>query len=271
MRVDVLSGIKRRLPLRLVAARRRIHQRRVRQGWGLPGLVQIYASANGTVVKHGTFAGLRYDESTITDVDLAVGKLAGTYECELAPFFRSMLDIGVSTFVNVGCAEGYYAVGMAMADRGCKVLAYDIDASARRQCRKMALLNGVGDRLEIRSRFDETSIRDPELAGSVLLMDVEGAEDQLVSPSLVSRLGTTTICIEVHESHVPEPGLRGRLEGRLRDSHHLAVVEPRPREGEILDLAPLDRDQARSAASEHRSAGMCWLIATPRAGPPTKT
>ena len=64
------------------------------------------------LVHAGPFAGMRY-------VDRSVGscfipKLLGTYERELAPKIERICRRQPGLVVDVGAAEGYYAVGLAM-------------------------------------------------------------------------------------------------------------------------------------------------------------
>jgi hypothetical protein len=44
--------------------------------------------------------------------------------------------------INVGCAEGYYAVGFATRMPETDVIAFDIDPIARRQTRHLAAMAG---------------------------------------------------------------------------------------------------------------------------------
>src|SRR5215208_3855790 len=65
-------------------------------------------------VLSGIFAGMRY-------VRDAVGgqlypKLLGTYELELVPVIQALNRKRVARIVDVGAAEGYYAVGLALCN-----------------------------------------------------------------------------------------------------------------------------------------------------------
>ncbi|MBP0574360.1 50S ribosomal protein L11 methyltransferase, partial [Mycobacterium tuberculosis] len=52
-------------------------------------------------------------------------------------------------FVDVGCAEGFYAVGMALRLPSLMVRAFDIDAAAQQMAKGLAQLNGVADRVQV--------------------------------------------------------------------------------------------------------------------------
>lgn len=56
----------------------------------------------------------------------SVPKLLGSYECELHEIIESALRSNHHRVIDVGSAEGYYAVGFALK-RGCHVVAFDTD------------------------------------------------------------------------------------------------------------------------------------------------
>jgi len=44
-------------------------------------------------------------------------KLLGFYEQPLQPYIEQVIQTGYPTIINIGCAEGYYAVGLAHLDQ----------------------------------------------------------------------------------------------------------------------------------------------------------
>ena len=51
--------------------------------------------------------------------------------------------------INIGAAEGCYAVGLARLMPGTEVVACDYDASAQAVCRELTEKNGVADRVVV--------------------------------------------------------------------------------------------------------------------------
>ena len=66
---------------------------------------------------------------------------AGTSEIELEDIIKAALETGYDRLVNLGCSEGYYAVGIALKAREIEVYAFDVDPLARRQVHRLAKLN----------------------------------------------------------------------------------------------------------------------------------
>ena len=69
-------------------------------------------------------------------------KLLGTYESELTNTILAKKNIDYSAIVDIGCAEGYYAVGLGKMFQ-TKVYAFDTNKEALRDCEAMAQINDV--------------------------------------------------------------------------------------------------------------------------------
>src|SRR4051812_14244715 len=65
----------------------------------------------GPVVLSGPFAGMAYVRQAAGSC--LAPKLIGCYEAELHGVVARILRTGYTQIVDIGCAEGYYAVGLA--------------------------------------------------------------------------------------------------------------------------------------------------------------
>jgi len=104
---------------------------------------------NDKKVLYGPFRGMKYP--SLSSVGSALyPKLLGCYERELHGVIDSFLSNNYTEIVDIGCAEGYYAVGFGLKLNSVKIHAYDTDETARRLCREMAKLNGIEKRTTIK-------------------------------------------------------------------------------------------------------------------------
>ena len=137
----------------------------------------------GLQVRGGPFAGLEYDPSAIGFAEALVAKLLGAYERELhAAVHAIQVDKGIDTIVNIGCAEGYYASGLARSMPWAHVHAYDLSPTMRRLARRMAARNGVLERVTIRSGCDLDDLRGLAGPSTVVVSDCEGCDSEPPSP-----------------------------------------------------------------------------------------
>jgi hypothetical protein len=246
--------------LRTVSQRR--HLRQFERSLGLPALVKKYVLLHGSTVKAGPFKGLRYPLEAAGSTLLP--KLVGAYESELHPIIQKISSAGYTTVVDIGCAEGYYAVGLACRLPLAHVHAFDIDAEARHLCRKTARLNGALDRVTIHGRCDQMSLtaKLPSTGSSparaLVICDAEGFEVDLLDVNLVPRLRHVDLLVELHDCF--RSGATDILLERFRKSHCAEVItstEREPANYEALQNFTLEEQQL--ALNEFRHGVQRWV------------
>src|SRR5262249_52845753 len=78
----------------------------------------------------GPFKGMRYHGEAICGA--SAPRIMGVYESELAPWLRKWSAIPFQHIVDVGAAEGYYAVGCGMLWPQAIVTAFESSEEGRR-------------------------------------------------------------------------------------------------------------------------------------------
>ena len=128
----------------------------------------------GTVVMQGPLQGMDFLPQSAEGCHIA--KLLGCYEQPLQPHIEAAIQANYPTLLNIGCAEGYYAVGMARRMPETKVLAFDLNPKAQEVCAALAQKNAVSDRIRIGALFkpeDFAAYADQKV---LVLCDIEGAK-----------------------------------------------------------------------------------------------
>jgi hypothetical protein len=245
-----------------MADRARSYERAFRLRQGITTLGERVAAATNATVQAGPFAGLRYPADRIADIDAPVAKLLGCYEREIADVFEDALARGVEVFVDVGSADGYYAVGMALASPWVTTFAYDISRSARRLSRTIAERNEVGDRVRIRGRCHVAELASLPLDGALLLCDIEGGEAEFFDDRTVALLVRTHVVVEVHDGTAP--GLGQQVVEAFDESHDVRVVVPQARELDDPRLDGWTPVEVALALTESRRPADHWLDLAPR-------
>ena len=226
-------------------------------------------------VLNGPFRGLHYAEAAAAG-SVIVPKLLGSYEHELHGALLRLMASSYSDIVDIGCAEGYYAVGLGRHFEHARIHAFDSDSRARRLCRQMAWLNGVAGRMTLSGRCDEPTLLAllTRMVGArvLLVCDCEGFEAALFSERVVAQLAPHDLVIEVHERLHPE--LAAILRRRFEASHEVLAIDStddgrRLRQRLWFELAAYDAPTRRRLLSEGREGLMEWLVLTARrpAGP----
>jgi hypothetical protein len=238
------------LPIRPVVRRwwRRLIGRPL-DGWDL----------TGGVVASGPFHGMRYATFGVGSVICA--KMLGTYECELHPWVGEIIATPYRRIHVVGCAEGYYAIGLARSIPAAIVLAYDLDPRVPSVLADIAARNGVVSRVRFSGEFSAASLDGPAGAAELIVCDVEGAELSLLDPSANPRLLECDLLVEVHDGKADS--IERVIASRFATTHSIRRVIAKRRTSD--DLPPrlrgrLPNDVAEQMMNECRSKGLTWLF-----------
>lgn len=221
---------------------------------------------NGTVVMQGPLKGLDFLAQSAEGCHIA--KLLGCYEQPLQPHIEQAIGAGYARILNIGCAEGYYAVGMARRMPTTSVLAHDLNPVAQKVCGELAQRNGVADRVQVGGLFTPADFASqaPRSGERVLVLcDIEGAEAELLNPQAAPALSGMDLIVESHECL--RAGITAALVQRFSATHHITVVQD---DGQrqlqsppawFCNLAHLDQ---LLATWEWRSGPTPWLVMTAR-------
>lgn len=213
------------------------------------------------VVLAGPFAGMKYLNEVVWGP--IEPKWLGTYEQELHPVVERILQTNYSSIIDVGSAEGYYAVGLATRLPRARLYSYDVDPWARGQQRKLARLNGVNN-LEISGRCTGHELTDRISGRALLICDIEGYEYDLLNPNQTPALRRCDILVELHdrrECFTPRSGA-DELSRRFLGSHSNTAFAVGPRTGSVLAAslrAKLTAQEIADCMDEKRSPAQLWL------------
>ena len=226
----------------------------------------VSLSPDLTVI-HGPFKGMRYPESRSIGSSFTP-KILGSYERELHPILEKICITDYSEIVDIGCAEGYYAVGLAMRLPKTTVFAYDTDRDAIRFCKKMAEINNVADRLITGANCDtNTLLAIPLTKKALILSDCEGYERELFTENIVAALKGHDFLIEIHDFVDIE--ISSVIRRRFQNTHFISVIESiddikKAQIYEYCELEDFTLEHRRRLLAEYRPHIMEWFFMTPR-------
>jgi hypothetical protein len=229
-------------------------------------LGNLVVKHTGSRVMGGPFAGMKYVRKACCS--MLSPKLVGLYERALQPVVEEIVAGDFDRIVDVGSAEGYYAVGLALRCPRAAVIGFDLDSEARSLLQEMAEINGVENRVEVRARCGPAELQQV-LAGvprPLLVCDCEGYEEELLDLDLVPALRKTAVLVELHE--VFSRGISERLRRRFEASHEVREIW----EEEYRDSFPFPSLYARlvpqkyvsMALDEKRPERMNWFWMKPK-------
>jgi SAM-dependent methyltransferase len=218
-------------------------------------------------VLHGPFKGLQYPAYNSIGSAL-YPKLLGSYERELHDVLKKIMEDEFSEIVNIGCGEGYYAIGLARIFPRAKIVACDTDPHALKLCRDMAELNQVRNQISYVSEFTESQLKVFEFSGKGLIVcDCEGYEKVLFTSSNIKNLVNCHLLIEIHD--FIDIHISAVLSDLFSASHNLTIVKSlddieKAKLYRYDELKNIDLPAKKRLLGEGRPAIMEWFFFVPK-------
>ena len=209
----------------------------------------------GDTVLRGPFAGLKYRDVSSAD---ELQKLIGSYEAELHPILEEICRRPYRTVVNIGAAEGYYAIGLARRLPNVTVYAFEGRPGAQAQLLAMAKTNGVHDRVTVGGWCTRAQLAACPLGRETLIVsDCEACEYEILEPHAITDLRSCDLLIELHRCQHIRP--REHFTELFGETHEIRFVDIRPRDPrQYPELAGFTADQGEALLYE-RTDPFGWV------------
>ncbi|MBU1100745.1 MAG: hypothetical protein KKA84_10115 [Bacteroidetes bacterium] len=223
----------------------------------------IPISFNSLVVQNGPFKGMKYP-----GFDSVWGspypKILGSYEKELWNIVEAFKKNNYSEIINIGCAEGYYAIGLGLSFPNTNIYAYDINEKARTECRKIAKLNNISENVIIRNKCTSENLKEFQFdSKGLIICDCEGFEKELFDNTNISNLTNCDLIIETHDFIDPE--ISKYIRELFQNTHTIeSVISIDDMEKALTynfdSISSLTLADRFNVVAEYRPSSMEWLI-----------
>lgn len=203
------------------------------------------------IILQGPFAGLKYPHIEITESAI-VPKFAGSYESQLHSIVERIVATDYSDVIDVGCAEGYYAVGLAKRMPHSVIHAFDINKKDLDFCKNMAEKNDVTNITFNDFCSPETLINFKHKGRLLVFCDAEGYELDLFTSEVIKSMKNTDFLIELHD--ILNPQISVLLKDRFSSTHQIEIVNNRQSDLTKFfeKLTNLSESEKHFAVLEHR-------------------
>lgn len=229
--------------------------------------LEVFDMLNGTV-RYGPFTGLKLERNPWWGrLDLG-SQCLGLYELEILNFLSHLEPGRFSTFIDIGAADGYYAVGMLKSLRIPKAICFERSDSGRDAIGRLWRNNGSEGVLEVLAEANPRTIAElsqNDLSCALVMVDIEGAEFDLLVKKTLSILKFCTVIIEIH-NWIDD--FLARYTEFLHDAskhYDIAILERLDRStSHINELRDFTDDNRLLLVSERRPCLMRFLKLSPR-------
>jgi hypothetical protein len=164
-------------------------------------LAQLLNQMVDGIIRYGPFKGFKFGEKSWWSGSDRPSMLLGLYEQEILTSLQNLPN-KYKYFIDVGAADGYYGIGVLVGNLFEKSWCYEISEQGRMTIASNAYINNVTDRVVIEGKADKDFYKyfsDSDAAQSVLFLDIEGGEFDLLHSEVLKKFRNSIIFIELHD------------------------------------------------------------------------
>lgn len=222
--------------------------------------VKQFKNEYGQQVIYGPFSGLKYASFEAYGSKL-MPKLIGTYEHELHHLIENLSKRkSYSIILDIGAAEGYYAVGLARIFKNSRVIAFETSAIARKLIKEMALINNVASSIQIEGECTiETLNSNLNEHHGLIICDCEGQELLLLDTEKIPKLFNYDIIVELHDYSYCGLTVTEVIKKRFEKSHSFNFINIQ-RNKPIGHLKNFKKEDILKIADESRAYSVGWAF-----------
>ncbi|GIS28387.1 MAG: hypothetical protein CM15mP129_05840 [Chloroflexota bacterium] len=215
-------------------------------------------------VQQGPFKGMVINEDQFWGPGDRSSKILGLYEKEIQDLIVSIQkDKNYSTFVDIGGADGFFAIGSLVNNLFEKCEVFEISKKGRISIQKNSKQNNVYDSIKIHDKASKKSlIKIDNINNSLILCDIEGGEIQLFDEKLINEIYPSDIIIEIHKD---KENSLVNFEKRFTKSYSLTKITQEPRSlKNFKELENINDNNRALITSEGRSYVQEWWHLSPK-------
>ena len=209
-------------------------------------------------VQQGPFKGMIINEDQFWGPGDRSSKILGLYEKEIQDLIVSIQkDKNYSTFVDIGGADGFFAIGSLVNNLFEKCEVFEISKKGRISIQKNSKQNNVYDSIKIHDKASKRSlIKIDNINNSLILCDIEGGEYELFDEKLINEIYPSDIIIEIHKD---KENSLVNFEKRFTKTYSLTKITQEPRSlKNFKELENINDNNRALIMSEGRSGIQEW-------------
>lgn len=226
-------------------------------------LSNILKKMHKNCIAYGPFKGLKLSSTTHWSAPDHGAMILGLYEQEILQQICS-LPQKYNTLIDLGAADGYYGIGVLVNHLFSKSYCYEITEKGRTSILENAKLNNLESQVEIRGIATQDFI--DEFAQSicdtsVLLIDIEGGEFDLLTKNVFEKFKNSPIFVEIHDFFFADgKNHLNKILSNSKSTHKSSVLTTSNRDLSIFSELKSWNDHDRwLLCSEGRAQQMIWI------------
>ena len=228
----------------------------------------ILLKKHSYLVAYGPFSGMKLNENVWWSKNDRITQTLGIYEDHVLKKICLFASQGATKFIDVGAADGYFAVGVAFSKIYPQVVAFEIEAEGQKRILENAKANNCEDKLLVcgEANIELIARETKDINTTTVLIDIEGAEYDFLGEQMLETLSKSYVICELHPWMV-EDGSRVQksLLDRAKVFFNIEVIKRDSyNPNSFPEFDGLTDEERLIAVGEDRSKNMQWLVCTPK-------
>jgi len=228
-------------------------------------------------VIRGPFSGMNWGAHAMWGSCDLGNQLLGFYEEQITKCLEIFSnEFGFSRLVDIGAGDGYFVTGVLHSKLFTEVIAFEASEPQQQIINKNLISNGINENFILQGIASEGFLSNLEKKGlqdftkCVFLIDVEGAEFEILSRENLVKMRHSPIVVEIHNYRGKNKEAEEVLIELLRETHSLVKIEMGSRNLDgIPEISSMNDSDRWLMCSEGRPENMEWFILLPH-GIPSK-
>jgi len=188
--------------------------------WRADLLRNTVTSQDGTSVQSGPFQGMHYASQAPDQPH--VPRLLGTHDAALHPTLEAIIAEAPPLVIDIGCGEGFYAIGFALRLPRSTIWARDTNEKSRDATEALATANTVARRVKIGGALTHADFDICRAQHTLILCSLNNATDALLDPDRAKGLRRADLLITLPTSQ--HPTMHDTLAARFADTHLSTMI-----------------------------------------------
>lgn len=216
-------------------------------------------------IAYGPFSGMKLNNLTWGSSEIS-SMILGIYEEEVLDAILKLKG-KTKNFINLGAGDGYFSVGVLVGKIFEKTYCFEKSEKLRDNILKNSIINNVEKYITIHAEANKdfyNKIIEKDLKDSLVLIDVEGHEFDIVNRDTFQRFDKSVIIIEIHEfAKDSEIKIKNLLKDSSKTHNHNLITTANRDLSKYKELKNIPDDFRWLLCSEGRSYRMSWLVFHP--------
>ena len=223
----------------------------------------------GNRIINGPFKGMIISENSFWQMTDFSSIILGFYERQVLDFVvEKCIELEKPLFINIGAADGFFAIGLIKNGFVNEAICFELTSKGRQTIKRNCVKNEIeNSALKIFGRADIDFYKNlPSCSkNTIVLIDVEGFEFELLTNEALEFLKDSTIIVELHTHFLLEGELKlTNLIKRASSYFSVNFINSGARDPHsIKELFDFNENDKWLLCSEGRAVSMKWLVLNP--------